>query len=96
MNRHGDGVFHIEKIAHLVAVGVVGVVTLKQPDLAGGLDLFEGFSNQTAHIVLVRFVGAENIVIFEPNDVLVPAHALGIAVKHVLGIAIHVEWSERM
>ena len=63
VNRHGDRVFDIEEVAHLVAVGVVGVVALKQADLAGGLDLLVRFCDEAAHVVLMRFVGAEHVVI---------------------------------
>ena len=94
VNGHSHGVFHIEEIAHLIAVGVVGVVALEQADLASGLDLLVGLCDEAAHVVFVGLIGAEHIVILEADDFFVPTHTLSVAIKHMLGVAIHVERGE--
>lgn len=91
---HGDGVFDVEKVAHLFAVLVVGMMTFEELDFAVVADLIEGFVDDGAHVAFVVFVGAVDVEVFQSDDVFVDPGALGVEVEEVFGVAIHVEWPE--
>ena len=69
MERHFNGILHIDEVAHLAAIGVFRLVAFEEPNAAGFLNLIEGFADEAAHVAFVIFIRAENIEILNPNDV---------------------------
>ena len=65
--HHGDGVIDIDEIALLLAVGDACAMRLEQPDRLAGLGLVETLGDETHHLALVVFVGAENVEEFKPG-----------------------------
>jgi len=86
MDGHGHGILHIDEVAYLLAVLVIGTVALEEADFAGFLNLLEGLRNKAAHLPLVTFVGAKDIKVFDadnPTFTLEPAVALRMQVEEV-------------
>lgn len=91
MKGHLDGVFHVEEVAHLLAVLVVRAVGFEELHFAGVQDLAAGLMNKAAHVGLVVFVGAIDVEVLEADDLRQPAFTFCVEVKEVLGVAVHVE-----
>ena len=70
MQRHGDGIFDVKKIALLFTVAKIGAVTLEQPDDAIGLHLRRGFVDERPHVAFVVFVRAEDVEVFQAGDLV--------------------------
>ena len=84
MDRHRDGILHIDEVAHLLSVLVVGSVAAKEADLTRLLDLLVGLGDQAAHLSLVPFVGTKDVEVFDAGDLIKPAIALRMEVEEVL------------
>ncbi len=93
---HADGVFHIEEVAHLFAILVVGAVGFEELDSASGEDLAAGFVDETAHVGLVVLIGAIDVEVLEADNARQPAFALGVEVEEVLRVAVHVQRAQRV
>lgn len=88
---HGDGVFDVEEVATLFAVGVLGVVAFEEVYFALRVDLLKGFGDDAAHVPFVVFVGAEDVEVFEADDVGEPSSALRVEVKALFCVGVEVE-----
>src|SRR6202012_3738550 len=70
---------------------VFWAVALEEAYAAVALDLLEGLADDRAHVVLVVFVGAEDVEVLEADDAVEEVVAQGPEIEHVLGVAVHVE-----
>ena len=95
MKRHLRSFFDVEKIAPLLAIGVLRTIALEESDDAALPDLLEGFRNDAAHLALVLFVGPENIKILDAANALEPSLPLRVAIEEVLRIGIGVHRAQR-
>ena len=68
VKSHGDSVLYINKIAHLRAIGIFGLVAFKEAHLSGCHDLIVSFADKASHITFVIFVWTENIEVFKSNN----------------------------
>ena len=91
VQRHLDGVLHIEEVAQLFAVLELGLVALEELHASGAQNLLVGLVDERAHLALMIFVGPENVEVFHAHDARQPADALRMQVEQVFGVAIHVQ-----
>ena len=96
MQGHGHGVFHVEKIALLFAIAIIRAVALEQPDQALLPHLVGGFVHQRAHVRLVIFVRAEDVEVFQTDQLVQKTGAAGVQIEQVLGIPVHVQRTQRV
>ena len=88
---HLDGVFDVEEVSFLFAIFVVGTVAAEEFESVAFFDLVVGFVDEAPHVILVVFVGAEDVEVFQAGYGIEPAFFLCPGVEHVLGVSVHVE-----
>ena len=91
MQRHGDRILDIEKITLLFAVLVILTMALKEADDTILLHLRKTFMHERAHVALVILVRAEDVEIFQSDNFVQKAGALGVQIKQMLRVTIHVQ-----
>ncbi|MPM88230.1 hypothetical protein SDC9_135331 [bioreactor metagenome] len=89
--EHRRGILDVEKIAHLLAVGIFLAVGPEQLHHAGGGDLFICPQHHAAHFALMVLVGAVDVGKFAADQPIEPSPAFGVKVEHLLGIAVHIQ-----
>src|SRR4051812_20503175 len=78
-----------------MAIGDIAGIAFEERNASGVTDLAKGFMNDAAHIALMRFVGSEDIEVFQPGDERQETLALSKAIEHVLGVTVHVQRAQR-
>jgi hypothetical protein len=94
MPQHFYRIFNIKEIAFEFTVGIFGIIAFEKPHLAGGCDLFKCPQHHTAHIAFVELIGSVNIGKFAADQLIQPAAPLGVKVKHLLAVTVHVQRPE--
>lgn len=92
---HLHDVLHIHEIAFLLAVGVLGAAGLEELHGPGVANLLERAADHAAHRPLVAFVRAEDVGELHARDGVHEAVADRPQVEHLLGVAVHVQRTER-
>jgi hypothetical protein len=91
VERHADAVLHVEEVAHLLAVPVVGAVAAEQAHAAGLAHLPVGLVHERAHVALVVLVGAEDVEELAPDHPAQRALPRRPQVEQLLAVAVAVE-----
>ena len=89
--RHIHGIFDVEEVALLLAVGVVRSVRLEKPDLAGGVYLLKGLYDETSHFAFVIFVRPEDVKIFKADNSFQEARTYCPQIKYLFGVAVNIQ-----
>ena len=94
MNGHGNGILHVDKIADLLPVLIVGAVASEEADFPSLQDLLVGLGDEASHLPLVGLVGAVDVEVLDAGDpilTLEPSIAPGMEVEEVLGVPVGIE-----
>ena len=63
MNGHVDGVLHIEKVPHLLAIFVLRLIALKEANFASFENLVVSLIDKASHIPFVPFIRSVDVEI---------------------------------
>ena len=94
VQSHIHGILHVEKVSPLFSVSVLVMIALEQLDLTGLLELRRGFMHHAAHVPLMVFVRAEDIEVFQTDNLIKKPVAPGITIEEMFRKPIRVQGSQ--
>ena len=88
---HGDRILHVDEVADLLTIAIVGAVALEEAHLAGLEDLFVSLGDEAPHLPLMPFIRPKDVEVFDADHAVEPAVALRMQVEEVLRVAVGIE-----